>query len=202
MSDRYILLGCGGHARSIADVILNAFPSAKLFFLDENAREEESVMGFPVSRTMPEEGGKLVLAVGDNVSRRHQAFGKDVCTIVAKTATVSPFALLGKGCFVAHGAHIGPEAVIGCGTIINTNSIVEHEVNIGEFCHIAPNCVICGRCNIGNNTFIGAGAIIKDKISICSDTIIGAGAVIIKNITEPGIYIGCPARKKTRKLKQ
>lgn len=196
MSNRYILLGCGGHARSIADVILKNHPSATLIFVDKNAKNEENIMGFPVYQTIPEEDGQLVIAAGDNAIRRSQFSGKNICTIVSKTAIVSPFSILGKGCFIAHGSHIGPEAIIGNGTIINTHAVIEHEVHIGEFCHIAPNCVICGRSIIGNNVFIGAGAIIKDKISICSDVIIGSGAVIVKNITESGIYIGCPARKK------
>jgi len=31
-------------------------------------------------------------------------------------------------------------------------------------------------------------------VSICDDVVIGAGSVVTKDITEPGIYAGNPAR--------
>jgi acetyltransferase-like isoleucine patch superfamily enzyme len=32
-------------------------------------------------------------------------------------------------------------------------------------------------------------------VAVCDDVVIGAGAVVTKDITEPGIYAGNPARK-------
>jgi len=32
-------------------------------------------------------------------------------------------------------------------------------------------------------------------VSICDQAVIGAGAVVTKDITEPGVYAGNPARK-------
>jgi acetyltransferase-like isoleucine patch superfamily enzyme len=32
-------------------------------------------------------------------------------------------------------------------------------------------------------------------VTICDQVVIGAGSVVTKNITEPGIYAGNPARK-------
>jgi len=32
-------------------------------------------------------------------------------------------------------------------------------------------------------------------IEICDNVVIGAGSVVTKNITEPGVYYGNPARK-------
>lgn len=49
--------------------------------------------------------------------------------------------------------------------------------------------------SIGNNVQIGAGAMILPGVSICSNVIIGAGCIVSKSITEPGIYVGVPARK-------
>jgi acetyltransferase-like isoleucine patch superfamily enzyme len=47
--------------------------------------------------------------------------------------------------------------------------------------------------NIGNNVSLGSGATIL-PVNICDDAVIGAGAVVTKNIDEPGIYVGNPAR--------
>jgi acetyltransferase-like isoleucine patch superfamily enzyme len=32
-------------------------------------------------------------------------------------------------------------------------------------------------------------------VSVCDRVVIAAGAVVTKNITEPGIYVGNPAKK-------
>jgi acetyltransferase-like isoleucine patch superfamily enzyme len=47
--------------------------------------------------------------------------------------------------------------------------------------------------NIGNNVSIGSNATIL-PVDICDNVVIGAGAVVTKNIDEPGIYAGNPAR--------
>ena len=44
----YVLKGCGGHARSIADAILSDRPDAAVLFVDSNAGEGERIMGFDV----------------------------------------------------------------------------------------------------------------------------------------------------------
>jgi acetyltransferase-like isoleucine patch superfamily enzyme len=49
--------------------------------------------------------------------------------------------------------------------------------------------------NIGNRVSIGSNATIL-PVTICDDVVIGAGAVVTRDITEPGIYAGNPARKK------
>ena len=49
---------------------------------------------------------------------------------------------------------------------------------------------------VGKGTWIGTGAIVSNNVNICGGCMIGAGAVVIKDITEPGIYVGVPARLK------
>ncbi|HHQ4187328.1 TPA: acyltransferase [Vibrio cholerae] len=48
---------------------------------------------------------------------------------------------------------------------------------------------------IGNRVQIGAGAIILPGVTICDDVLIGAGSVVTKDISDKGIYAGCPAKK-------
>jgi acetyltransferase-like isoleucine patch superfamily enzyme len=46
---------------------------------------------------------------------------------------------------------------------------------------------------IGNRVSLGSNSTIM-PVSICDDVVIGAGSVVTKDITEPGIYAGNPAR--------
>jgi acetyltransferase-like isoleucine patch superfamily enzyme len=53
---------------------------------------------------------------------------------------------------------------------------------------------------IGNNVSIGTNSTIL-PVTICDYVVIGAGSVVAKDITEPGIYAGNPA-KLVRKVKR
>lgn len=48
---------------------------------------------------------------------------------------------------------------------------------------------------VGNRVSIGSNATIL-PVTICDDVVVGAGSVVTRDITEPGIYAGNPARKK------
>jgi acetyltransferase-like isoleucine patch superfamily enzyme len=47
---------------------------------------------------------------------------------------------------------------------------------------------------LGNKVYVGSNSSIL-PVSICDDVVIGAGSVVTKDITEPGTYVGNPARK-------
>jgi acetyltransferase-like isoleucine patch superfamily enzyme len=47
---------------------------------------------------------------------------------------------------------------------------------------------------IGNNVSIGSNATILPVV-ICNNVVIGAGSVVTRDITEPGVYAGNPAKK-------
>lgn len=196
MESKIYIIGCGGHARSVADVILNNDPSVQIIFVDEEAREKEKIFGFPVVRSLPFKARNLFVAIGDNQKRQIFSKGKNLISVISHTATISASAIIEKGCFIGEGAHIGPFAHIGTGTIVNTNAVVEHEVQIGSFCHLSSNSTVCGRTKIGNNVFLGAGATVIDKINICSNVIIGAGSTVVKNINLTGTYVGAPVSLK------
>ena len=48
MQNKWVIIGCGGHARSIADVILDNDQYADIVFLDKNAKNNEKLFGFPI----------------------------------------------------------------------------------------------------------------------------------------------------------
>ncbi len=193
-----VLFGCGGHARSVADIYLQRFPGSSILFVDKNGTSNEKILGFPVQPFLPEPMDNCFIAIGDNGKRKSvwEALrsSKKLDPIIARTALVSPYAEIGRNVFIGNLAHIGPEAKVGHNTIVNTGSIIEHEVVVGDHCHIGPKAVISGRCKVGNLVFLGVGATVKDSIHIGSNIIIGAGAVVVKDLTEPGIYVGCPAK--------
>lgn len=193
-----VIFGCGGHSRSVVDVLLSYQPNSSLLFVDEGAKADEFLYGFSVVRTSDLKENPYFFGIGNNEKRqkKFEEIGPSrLISIISPKAVIGWKAQLQTGCFVGNFAHIGPEVLVGENTILNNSCVVEHEVMIGKHCHIGPRAVISGRCKIGDRVFVGVGAVIKDFITICSDVVIGAGAVVVKNISEPGTYVGCPAKK-------
>jgi len=195
---KVIVFGCGGHSRSIADVFLSYHPEVSLVFVDPAARPNEKIYNFAVLKEICVEDNPYFFAIGDNDLRKkkfEEIGSHGLISIISLKAYLGCNTDLGKGLFVGNFCHIGPQAKIGDNTILNNGCVIEHEVVIGSHCHIGPNAVISGRCTIGDQVFIGVGATVKDSVQICSNVVVGAGATIVKDITQPGIYVGCPGKK-------
>ena len=196
--DVIYIIGCGGHARSVADVLISN-GTKSIVFVDNHGRPGETVLGFPVITALPEGIMAVHVASGDNQTRANYGALNSV-TIIAANAYISGSCQIGEGSFIAHNAYCAVEAQIGKGCIINTGAVVEHQVIVGNYTHIAPNSTICGKCRIGNNVLIGAGTTIKPGITIADNIVVGSGAVIVSDLTEPGIYFGVPARLQKKSI--
>lgn len=48
---------------------------------------------------------------------------------------------------------------------------------------------------LGDNVVIGANSVVIGPLHICDDVVIGAMSLVNRDITEPGVYVGTPARK-------
>lgn len=196
-----VLFGCGGHARSILNTLINNENERAIILVDENAKRNEKIMKCICLNEYDLLGDdEYIIAIGDNLKRKElfdkYKYSNAKCVnVISKTALLGAGCKIGEGVFIAANAYIGPLVSIGDNCIINTGCVVEHEVVVGKHTHLAPNSTICGRTQIGNNVFCGAGSTIIDNLYICSNVIIGAGAVIIHDITEPGVYAGIPVRR-------
>lgn len=199
MKRKLIIFGCGGHARSVLDILLDNQENYEIVFVDQNAKEDEHILQFPVLTNYEFDGNEMIFAaVGDNQLRKEilDRFTNDkIISIISKRAYIGYDAVIEKGVLIGADAHLGPGTKIGKGTILNTGAIVEHETAVGQYTHIAPGSVVCGRCQIGELVTIGAGSTVVDKITICDCVTIGAGGVVIKNIGNSGIYVGVPVKQ-------
>lgn len=143
----------------------------------------------------------FILGIGDNNLRIKTAKfildkNKLIHTVINPFASISKYAHIGDGSFIARNVIINPFVSIGNYCIINTGSIIEHECVIGDGVHIAPGAVLLGNVKVGENSFIGANAVIKEGIVIGKNVIVGAGSVVLKDILDGEKIVGNPAKKK------
>lgn len=205
-----ILIGGGGHCKSVIDVAESA--GYKIMgILDMPDEVGKSVLDYTVIGTdddIPQYADKaeFIITVGfiknpyirvriyDKVK---QAGGK-LATIVASTAHVSRYATLGEGTVVMHQAVVNAGARIGENCIVNTFCDIEHDAVIGAQCHISTGTMVNGDCKVGERVFIGSQSVLANGITVGEDIIVGAGSVVRKSISEKGVYAGNPAVLKVR----
>jgi sugar O-acyltransferase (sialic acid O-acetyltransferase NeuD family) len=195
-----VILGCGGHARSAADIALSSGIES-LIFVDVAARTGELILGYPVLAQIPARCSHWPLFPGSGQASVRQALlaaqqGNRFHTLRAPSAHIGPAVEIGVAAFIGHFCHLGPRSRLGASVIVNTGAIVEHDCSIGDYAHISVNAALAGGVRIGQRVMVGAGATVIDGVSVCDDAMIGAGATVVADITTPGLYVGTPACRR------
>lgn len=200
MSESFVLIGGSGHAKVIIDCI-RASSGKIVGILDDGIEPGAEVMGVPVLGKTAEFAAytdhAFVVAIGNNAVRQKfaQTMNAKWGTIIHPTAVISDYACIGEGTVVMSNAVVNAGAVIGKHCIVNTGAVVEHDNRLADYVHISPNAALGGTVTVGEGTHIGIGACVRNNVSICGGCTVGAGAAVVKDITEPGVYAGVPARK-------
>jgi sugar O-acyltransferase (sialic acid O-acetyltransferase NeuD family) len=109
--------------------------------------------------------------------------------------------VLKPGCIICPGTILTVNVKLGRHCLVNINCTIGHDVFIGDFVTVNPGVNISGDVSIGANCNIGSNAVIRNGVTICDDVTIGAGSVVVKDITEPGIYVGSPATRLDKRPK-
>lgn len=200
MSESVILIGGSGHARSLIDCI-QAAGDEVFGILDDGLKAGDNVLGVPVLGRIEEytayRDHLFLVAIGDNGIRTRIAESMDLkwYTAIHPAAEVSRYAKVGPGSVVMANAVINSCAEVGMHCIVNTGAIVEHDNRLEDFVHLSPRVALGGGVCIRRGTHVGIGAVVRDNQNICGGCVIGAGAVVVKDIDEPGTYVGIPARR-------
>ena len=141
---------------------------------------------------------QVVVAVGAPGLKRSLVSrwaGSAFRTVVAETAWVDRSADLRDGAVVGPQAAVSLRAVVGRHALVNVSASVSHDTTVGEYATISPGVHIAGHCTVGDGVFLGIGSSVIQGVRIAAGSVIGAGAVVVRDIDEPGIYVGVPARR-------
>jgi len=204
MREGLLIIGASGHGKVVADIALKMDVWKYIAFLDQDGSIVSSlgieVVDKSVNACRYAKNYDIFVAVGNNIMRE-KIIGELIATGANVPVLIHPSAILGKEVEVEVGTAIMAGVVINCctkigrGCIINTGATIDHDNVIDDYVHVSPGAHLAGTVKVGKNTWIGAGGVVINNINITSDCVIGAGAVVISNITEPGTYIGVPAKK-------
>lgn len=196
-----IVLGQGGHARSLVDIIEqeNKYRIVGYVVNDEMILDDKyPVIGCDDDLEDIFRDGIRNAAIGigymgksnlrEKLWNQLKKIGFQFPIICDPSAIVANNVQIGEGCFIGKGAVINANASIGQMCIINTGAIVEHDCCVDDFSHISVSTVLCGNVKIGRSSFVGANATIIQGRVIGDNCIVGAGAVVRENVEDNHMF--------------
>lgn len=188
MSKKIVVIGAGGHGKSVADLLLLQNEYELVGFVDDAYPEVSEVWGFQVIgkvsadtlSSLQDNVEYAVVAIGYNALRESvyklvEELGLVMPSIVHPNAFVSPRAILGNGCVVMANAVIGTEARLGDGVIINAGAIVDHHAVVDDFGHLGVNASMAGGAHLGRSAWAQAGVALGYGVTIPEKQILKPG---------------------------
>jgi sugar O-acyltransferase (sialic acid O-acetyltransferase NeuD family) len=210
MKNRLIIIGASGHGKVVADIAIKMNKWQSIVFLDDDESIKTCVdlpvIGKTDDALKYKDEADFFVAIGNNATRetvqtKLEYEGASIATLIHPNAVIGYKVSVGIGTVIMAGTVINSASTIGKGCIINTNSSVDHDCILEDYVHVSPGVSLAGTVKVGKGSWIGIGGVISNNINICGGCRLGAGAVVIKDITEPGTYVGIPARKIDEELR-
>ena len=208
-----ILLGAGGHATVLAEILQTAAPpllglcaprppapgllAALPYLGDDEAAERHAPDTVRLVNGLGSSAGTTARA---EIFHRFREAGYHFAGVHHPSAIISPSAHTGEGLQALAGCLINSEARLGDNVLINSHAVVEHHCEIGDHGHIASGAVLCGDCRLEPGVHMGAGAVVKQGVRIGTGAVIAAGAVVIADVPAHTLVAGVPARIKRENL--
>ena len=192
-----IVLGFGGHAKSVIDCLERQGKYRIAGFLDKEERGNICYRGYEVIGGDDDLEGfcrqgitNAFVTVGflggskvrNRLYARLKEAGFTLPNIIDPSAVVADDAALGEGNFVGKLAMLNSDVQIGNMCIINSGAMIEHECRVGDFSHISVGTVLCGGVTVGSETFVGAGSTLIQGITVGDGCVIAAGTTLRKAV--------------------
>jgi sugar O-acyltransferase (sialic acid O-acetyltransferase NeuD family) len=198
-----LIVGAGGHAKVVIDALLSGGRRVLGCHDDDPALAGTEVIGgvrvLGTTAQLPEgpaDGVRMIVAIGDNGTRRRLANRDDAAYAVAVAPSAVPGlgVSIGAGSMVLQSVVVNADTVVGRHAILNTACSVDHDCRIGDFVHIAPGGRLGGNVTVGEGAFLGIGVAVLPGIRIGRWSVVGAGAVVTRDIPDNCTAVGVPAR--------
>lgn len=207
---KVIIIGDGGHARLVADIIEAAgkYSIAGYTSIDrtENRLYDHPLLGD--DSILPEllEKGLTNVAIGiggyrDNHLRKEifmkaKSLGFNIITAIHPAAVISTRSTIEEGSVIFPGVIINNNVQIGKNSIVATGSTIDHDTVVEDHVLVSAGVTVGATVRIREGALIALGAKIISGLEIGGNVILGAGSVAVKNCIDPGTYLGIPAKKK------
>ena len=205
MKEKIIIIGGGGHARSLLCILKkNKLIQNLLGYTDINKRNL-SIKYLGQDRSIKEKYKideiKLLMGIGIDLKLRAKIIkifkGFKFLTLIDKNSIIYEDCDIKEGSVIFPNTILGPNSKIGKFCVIHNSVVVDHDTSIGENSYIGPGAVVCGNVKISKNNLLGANSTVIQNTFIEQGCTLGAGSVLIKSFRKKNkSLIGLPAKVK------
>ncbi len=206
MTEKILIIGAGGHAKSVADALLALGRYEIVGVTSPQDEGQDWYCGIPWAGTddgvaaIADAGCRLAaMGIGfmggtsrlrDNLALRYKALGFEFPPICDPSAVVAAGAVIADGAFVGKGTIVNADARVGRMAIVNSGALVEHECLVGDYSHIAVSAVLCGQVTVADHVLVGANATVLQCLHVASDSIVGAGCTVLNDVPAGVVAVG------------
>jgi sugar O-acyltransferase (sialic acid O-acetyltransferase NeuD family) len=205
-----VILGGGGHAKVVLEALRLREPRLECIAVDaDRSRWGRKLLDVCIV------GGDGDLAewldkgypnfavgvggVGDNALRRHLfelaiSCGLAPVPVVHPSATVSSWAIIGKGVQLLSGCIVNAGVTLGNNALVNSGAVVEHDCVVEDHVHVATGSRLGGGVRVCACAHVGIGAVLKQGVTVGVGAVVGAGAAVVKDVANNTTVVGVPAR--------
>ncbi len=207
MTKQAILIGCGGHAKSLlalnaSSISVNPIHAYSCYQPTDSKAFKQLTFMLEAELTSQDKNQHLINGIGLSISAssRRTKFSRLLSLGFSKVNLISNFAhidnssSLGDGIQIFHNVIVQADSRIGDDVVLGSGSIVEHDAVIGSGTFVCPGALIMGGVNLAEDVTIFAGAIVLPGISIGQGAVIGAGTIVLKNVPPGETVVGNPGR--------
>jgi|ERR1051325_1790853 UDP-perosamine 4-acetyltransferase len=211
MKEKIILIGDGGHARVVADILeeIGSFEIIGGTTIDDT---RTSFLGYPVignddilplyfkkgiKRVAMGLGGFTSNTLRKKVFNYAKGVGFEIITVIHPKAMVSRSAMVGEGSVLFAGAVLNTAAKVGSNCIIATGATIDHESSVGDHSLISAGVTIGANVEIGAETLCALGSKVISGKKIGMNVLVAAGGVVVNDIPAGQKVFGIPARPRT-----
>ncbi|MFA7254795.1 MAG: acetyltransferase [Candidatus Omnitrophota bacterium] len=191
-----IVLGAGGHARVLLDVLrlckvkVLGVTDAQPSHVDKRKLQtpvlgtDKAVLAYSPKKVLLVNGlGSVsVTPKRAEIFKYFKDLGYHFAKAIHPSAIVAKDVQLGEGVQVMAGSVIQTGCKIGNNTIINTRVSIDHDCNIGSHVHIAPGAVLSGGISIGEGCHLGPCSVVIQGISIAPRSFIRAQLLVHRRV--------------------
>ena len=195
-----VIVGHGGHAKSVADAAESAgFAVVGFLGLSEHQQPDYGPLALQSLDDIDLESTEIALGIGANFIRARVAAEvvnshprARFVSVIHVTAWVSPLAEVSPGSVVLAHAAVGPGAKLGFGAVLNTGSSLDHDSTLQNFASLGPGARTGGDVSIGERSAIGLQSGVLQGRSVGSDSVVGAHSLVTRNIPDLTVAWGIP----------
>ena len=189
---KIILIGGGGHCKSVIDVIEQEKKYKISGIVDRPEFLGTNILGYKVIgndldlESFAKQFKYALITVGQIKSAKlriklfklSKKAGFILPSIISPNSYVSKHSKIGNGSIIMHQAMVNANSSIGENCIINSKALIEHDCEIYDHCHISTNAIINGSVKIRSKCFIGSNATVRDGILIEENSFIKANSLV------------------------